>query len=213
MTPIIRQFELLETLIRQMPELQEDENEIEYFKLTDESEAPPDVGGYLVGYRSTMPDEVGGTFTMDGYFHLLEIQGEWKIDSWIITQFNNQPLDNGPTSMLTFFKGVTDEMQRQIDQKTSTVKAESPIERDYSIYNYGITSTDNSNSPVSTEKMAPQKSAYSNESNKESDKKGFDIKRMIIEFLQSIFGETGGRIVFILIIIAAISIFSSKTRS
>ena len=213
MTPIIRQFELLETLIRQMPELQEDENEIEYFKLIDESEGPPDVGGYLVGYRATMPDEVGGTFTMDGYFHLLEIQSEWKIDSWIITQFNNQPLDNGPTSMLTFYKEITDELRRQIDQKTSTVKGDNPIERDYSLYNYGITPTENSNSPVSTEKIAPQKPSDSNKSNEKPDKKRSDIKSVIIEFLQSIFGETGGRIAFILIIIAAISIYSNKTRS
>lgn len=210
MTPIIRQFELLETLTKQLPELQEDENDIEYVKLTDESEAPPDVGGYLVGYRSNMPDEAGGTFTMDGYFHLLEVKGEWKIDSWIITQFNNQPLDNGPTSMLTFFKGTTDEMQRQIDQKASTVKDESPIQRDYSIYNYEITPTDN------TPPAAPMKQEGSPPNPAPDDtKKKTEIKsrNLIVIFLQSILGETVGRIVFILIVIGVLSYNWRNSRS
>ena len=213
MMPIIRQFELLETLLKQLPESQEDEEEIEYFQLTDEAEAAPDVGGYLVGYRSTMPDEAGGTFTLNGYFHLLEVKDEWKIDSWIITHFNNQPLDNGPTSMLTFYRGITDELQRQIEQKSPTAKDKNPLKRDYSIYNYDITQTDKSNDPVSTEKSAPQKPSVSKETNEQPVKKSSDIKSVIIGFLQSIFGETGGRIVFVLIIIGAIYIYSSNTRS
>jgi hypothetical protein len=213
MMPIIRQFELLETLLKQLPESQEDEEEIEYFQLTDEAEAAPDVGGYLVGYRSTMPDEDGGTFTLSGYFHLLEVKDEWKIDCWIITHFNNQPLDNGPTSMLTFYRGITDELQRQIEQKSPTAKDKNPLKRDYSIYNYDITQTDKSNAPVSTEKSVPQRPSVSKESNEQLVKNSSDIKSVIIGFLQSIFGETGGRIVFVLIIIGAIYIYSSNTRS
>lgn len=211
MMPIIRQFELLETLTKQLPELQEDEDEIEYFQLTDEAEAAPDVGGYLVGCRSTMPDENGGTFTMDGYFHLLEVNDEWKIDSWIITHFKNQPLDSGPTSMLTFFKGVTDELQRQIDQKRSIAKGKNPLKRDYSIYNYGITPTDNSPSsaPVKNEDSQPP----SNDSKGKIESKRRNLPTMVISFLQSIFGDTGGRIAFILILIGVLSYNWRNSRS
>ncbi len=205
MMPIIQQFELLETLTKQLPESQENEDEIEYFQLTDEAEAAPDVGGYLVGYRSTMPDEDGGTFTLNGYFHLLEVKDEWKIDSWVITHFNNQPLDKGPTSMLTFFKGITDEMQRQIDQKSSTAKGKNPLRRDYSIYNYGITPTDNSPSsaPVKQEKSQPNPAPE--ESKKKTETKRNNLPTLIVSLLQSIFGESGGRIVFILIIIGVLT--------
>ena len=115
--------------------------------------------------------------------------------------------------MLTFYRGITDELQRQIEQKSPTVKGKNPLKRDYSIYNYDITQTDKSNAPVSTEKMPPQKPSISKESNEKSDKKSSDIKSVIIGFLQSIFGEIGGRIVFVLIIIGAIYIYSSNTRS
>ncbi|QDU05461.1 hypothetical protein V6x_51980 [Gimesia chilikensis] len=205
MTPILRQFELLETLTKQLPESQEDENEIEYFQLTDEAEAAPDVGGYLVGYRSTMPDENGGAFTLNGYFHLLEVKGEWKIDSWIITHFNNQPLDNGPTSMLTFFKGITDEMQRQIDQKSSTAKGKSPLKRDYSIYNYGITPTNNSLSSAPVKQENSQPNPAPEDSKKKTETKRNNLPTLIVSLLQSIFGESGGRIVFILIIIGVLT--------
>ncbi|QDT22415.1 DUF4339 domain-containing protein [Gimesia chilikensis] len=213
MMPIIRQFELLETLAKQLPELQEDEDEIEYFQLTDEAEAAPNVGGYLVGYQSTMPDENGGTFTLDGYFHLLEVKGEWKIDSWIITQFNNQPLDNGPTSMLTFFKGITDELQRQIDQKTSIEKGKSPLKRDYSFYNYGITPTDNSPPSTPVKQEDSQRNPAPKDAKKKTETKRNNLPALIVSFLQSIFGETGGRIVFILIIIGVLSYNWRNSRS
>lgn len=61
------------------------------FELTDEAEAPADVGGYLVGYRLYGEPKGEAAFLVEGFFHLKQIEGTWKIEDWYFTSFNNEP--------------------------------------------------------------------------------------------------------------------------
>ena len=66
------------------------------FELTDEAPAPPDVGGYLVGYRAVGPaDEVGGPAVhMDGVFHRVDFGDGWKIEDMYITHIDGREPDS-----------------------------------------------------------------------------------------------------------------------
>lgn len=59
------------------------------FELTDESPAPEGYAGYLVGYRAAFTEN-RQRFHVDGVFHLVERQGEWKIDDMYFTAVNGQ---------------------------------------------------------------------------------------------------------------------------
>lgn len=62
------------------------------FELTDESPAPEGYAGYLVGYRVAFTEN-RQRFHVDGIFHLVERQGEWKIDDMYFTAVNGQQFE------------------------------------------------------------------------------------------------------------------------
>ena len=68
-----------------------DTGEVGLFELTDEAPAPPEVGGYLVGWRS-VSKEGGRQVQMEGVYHLFQWSGEWKIEDLYITTFDRQEL-------------------------------------------------------------------------------------------------------------------------
>ena len=60
------------------------------YEFTHEENAPADPGGYLVAYRMRTETEQR-TETVDGVFHLLQIDGRWKIEEIYYTAFDSQP--------------------------------------------------------------------------------------------------------------------------
>lgn len=62
------------------------------FELTDESPAPEGYAGYLVGCRTSFTENQQ-RFHVEGVFHLVERQGEWKIDDIYFTAVNGQRFD------------------------------------------------------------------------------------------------------------------------
>ena len=70
----------------------EDKNTQGDVELTDEGSAPAEVGGYLVGFRVVFL-EAGQRVSMDGLFHLVDRQGEWKIEDMYFSSVNRQPLE------------------------------------------------------------------------------------------------------------------------
>ena len=55
--------------------------------LTDEGPAPEEIGGYLVGYRMFFRDS-GTAHTMEGFFHLVDYEGVWKVEDWYMSLVN-----------------------------------------------------------------------------------------------------------------------------
>ena len=71
----------------------EDSKDPGEFELTGEEPAPANVGGYLVGHRMVFKE--GGNHTqVEGVFHLVDRQGEWKIEDIYFTSINRQPLED-----------------------------------------------------------------------------------------------------------------------
>lgn len=64
------------------------------FELTDEAEAAPEFGGYLVGFRVAFV-EAGQPVQMEGVYHLVNFTGEWKIEDLYFTTIDHQPLEAG----------------------------------------------------------------------------------------------------------------------
>lgn len=62
------------------------------FELTEENLAPADVGGYFVGCRGSFV-EAGQHTQIEGFFHLVQRNGEWKIEDIYFTAMNRQPLE------------------------------------------------------------------------------------------------------------------------
>jgi hypothetical protein len=61
-------------------------------EFTEEGPAPPEVGGYLVGFRMVFR-EGGQPVQVDGLFHLLDRQGQWKIEDMYFIAVNRHPLE------------------------------------------------------------------------------------------------------------------------
>jgi hypothetical protein len=59
------------------------------FDLTDEGPAPAEIGGYVVGCRMYWKDK-DDSHTMEGFFHLVDNDGTWKIEDLYFTSFDNQ---------------------------------------------------------------------------------------------------------------------------
>ena len=71
----------------------EDSEDPGEFELTGEEPAPANVGGYLVGHRMVFKE--GNNHTqIEGVFHLVDRQGEWKIEDIYFTSIDRQPLEN-----------------------------------------------------------------------------------------------------------------------
>ena len=62
-------------------------------ELTEDGTAPPDIGGHVVGFRLFIT-QTGQTHQREGFFHLVDRNGAWKIDDVVITMFDHQPLEN-----------------------------------------------------------------------------------------------------------------------
>ena len=63
-------------------------------ELTDEAEAPADVGGYLVGFETRLRvGDGGGPVRVGGAFLLRDHGGAWKIDDLVFTAEEGQPVD------------------------------------------------------------------------------------------------------------------------
>jgi hypothetical protein len=73
------------------------------FDLTDEAEAAPAVGGYLVGYRLYGEPKGEAAFLVEGFFHLKQQEGVWKIEDWYFTSQNNEPTAE-PVSMAANYR-------------------------------------------------------------------------------------------------------------
>jgi len=94
MYPTIEQLKRIEGLSEKLGP--EDEPEVEYdaFQLTDEGEGPVEMGGYLVGCRTFIPaSDDGDSVLLDGFFHLTNFDGPWKIDGWYVTVVNGEPTE------------------------------------------------------------------------------------------------------------------------
>lgn len=137
MYPLIEQFKRMESLAKQLPEEELPEDDYDMFELTDEADAPPDMRGYLVGCRTFIPDDAGDSLLMDGFLHLTNLTGDWKIDGWYITYVNGESVDQGSVTMTEFFKGIADEMQKEVDKQGRLAHRGSRPKYDYSMYNYG----------------------------------------------------------------------------
>jgi hypothetical protein len=67
--------------------------------LTEEGEAPPEFGGYCVGYRMYGKSKSGEQYLLEGFFYLKESDGAWKINDWLITSFNGQEVSGSITEL------------------------------------------------------------------------------------------------------------------
>jgi hypothetical protein len=59
------------------------------FELTAESAGPPELGGYVVGWR-LYGESKGERGTTEGFFHLVNYGGPWKIEEWYFTAYNQE---------------------------------------------------------------------------------------------------------------------------
>ncbi|MEN6496450.1 MAG: hypothetical protein ABFD16_19365, partial [Thermoguttaceae bacterium] len=82
---------------------QDDPNFQGRFDLTDEAEASPAIGGYLVGYRLYGEPKGEAAFLVEGFFHLTQQEGTWKIEDWYFTSQNNEPTAE-PVSMAANYR-------------------------------------------------------------------------------------------------------------
>jgi hypothetical protein len=62
-------------------------------ELTEEGPAPPDIGGYVVGFRVFF-SEFGENHRREGFFHVVERSGLWKIDDVVVTSIDHRPLES-----------------------------------------------------------------------------------------------------------------------
>lgn len=62
------------------------------WELTDDGPAPPDVGGYFVGFRMLLT-EGGRPMREEGVFHLVMRDSQWKIEEVYFTSINDQSLN------------------------------------------------------------------------------------------------------------------------
>lgn len=61
------------------------------FEFTEEGPATDSIGGYLIGYR-TVGQISGRDIRVAGLFHLVQRQGNWKVEDMYITTFNGESL-------------------------------------------------------------------------------------------------------------------------
>lgn len=61
-------------------------------ELTEQGPAPVEVGGYLVAYRVVLIEN-GQHDSIEVVFHLVDRQGDWKIEELYYTAVNRQPLE------------------------------------------------------------------------------------------------------------------------
>lgn len=72
--------------------------------LTDEGPAPEEIGGYLVGYRMFFRDS-GTAHTMEGFFHLVDYEGVWKVEDWYMSLVDRQALPE-PVSIAANYREI-----------------------------------------------------------------------------------------------------------
>lgn len=100
-----------------------DTNDKDRFDLTDEAEAPPAVGGYLVGYRLSIEPKGEPLSMIEGCFLLKKVDGVWKIEDWYYTSINGQPLPE-PVSFVENYQQFFPEKPSSI--QTKAVKTDKP---------------------------------------------------------------------------------------
>ena len=66
-----------------------DEGRTVEYELTDEGDAPSEVGGYLVGFRMVVSSRQERDVD-DGCFHLVRYDGPWKIEEMYLTAINGE---------------------------------------------------------------------------------------------------------------------------
>jgi len=122
MYPLLEQFKRIEALSKQLPDT-DDDVDYELIELTDEAEASPEIGGYLVGCRLYFPGDDGDSHRMNGFFHLVDYSGDWKIDGWYFTDLDDETVDGGTASMTDFLALVANSMQDEIHRTTNSMAA------------------------------------------------------------------------------------------
>jgi hypothetical protein len=71
--------------------MEDEQGDFDYEHLGEE-DAPANVGGYLVAYRVAGQTK-GSSDTMEWLFHLIAIDGEWRVEDIYFTAFNGQAVD------------------------------------------------------------------------------------------------------------------------
>ena len=74
------------------------------FDLTDEAEFAINVGGHLVGYRMYGETKGEPPSVMEGFFHLRQADGTWRIDDGYFTSFNNDQAPEPISLVLNYRK-------------------------------------------------------------------------------------------------------------
>jgi hypothetical protein len=62
-------------------------------ELTEDGPAPPDIGGHVVGFRFFF-SEFGENHRREGFFHVVDRNGSWKIEDVVVTAIDHEPLEN-----------------------------------------------------------------------------------------------------------------------
>lgn len=102
----------------------------EQFELTDEADAPAEIGGCVVGYRVYGRPKGEPAFLVEGFFHLKNFEGNWKIEDWYLCSFNNQKAPE-PLSVAVDYQqllpetpaSTSDESKASVSRATTTVVA------------------------------------------------------------------------------------------
>jgi hypothetical protein len=68
-------------------------NELFDGELTEEGPAPGNLGGYVVGFL-VLSTEAGVNHRSEGFFHVVQRSGSWKIDDIVVTAIDHRPLEN-----------------------------------------------------------------------------------------------------------------------
>ncbi|WP_459556772.1 hypothetical protein [Lacunimicrobium album] len=82
------------------------------YELSNESFRPVGLSGATVGIRTRAPDGFGKHIQMDGFFHLVNLDGHWKIEEWYLTSFNQQPLAVGRIRLLDAIRSAELNLQQ-----------------------------------------------------------------------------------------------------
>ncbi|MCA9072643.1 MAG: DUF4339 domain-containing protein, partial [Planctomycetaceae bacterium] len=103
------------------PSLSSDEDgEIEHLS---DYPADGDDQQYFVEYRAYFPAQSGEPAVRgEGYYHLRQMEGEWKIDDWVVTSVDGQEPESGPIS----FSVIVSEMLKEAKQNAANQQKPKP---------------------------------------------------------------------------------------
>ena len=98
------------------------------FDLLGETDAPANVGGYLVSHRMYAEQKGEAPAVIEGFFHLRQSNGKWKIQDWYFTSINNEPASE-PISVAANYRGIFPEAPPEKPESGSSSQKTGPDTR------------------------------------------------------------------------------------